>query len=128
MLGSEYVPVDVNEVMALSDGGGSDPDLPGFEVPGAYINWDRDTGITAKGWEHVLEITNNPFSYAGLNSVTDIQAVINNEGNLNDIFTRWGNWILPSELSDFIDALTEYYGVYKPGRNQYDGCIGDRII
>lgn len=128
MQGTEYVPVDANEVMALNEGGGSAPDLPGFEVPGAYINWDRDVGIINRGWTKVLEIPNNPFTHGNLTTVEQIQEIINNEGNLNQIFSEWGGWILPDELTDFIDTLTEYYGVYKPGRGQTDGCIGDRIV
>lgn len=127
MIGSEYVPVEATAVNALAEGGGSYEDLPGFEVPGAYINWDRDTGIISRGWTKVLEISNNPFTYSGIETVEEIQQIINDEGSLNNIFREWGRWIVPNELTDFIDALTEYYGVYKPGRGQTDGCIGDRM-
>lgn len=128
MQGSEfiYVPVEANEVMPMAEGD-SGGDIPGFEVPGSYINWDRERGIVNDGWDRVLEIENNPFSYAGYTTVEQIQEVIDSQGNLNTIFSSWGQYIMPNELSAFIEDITAAYGVYKPSRDEYDGCIGDRI-
>ncbi len=128
MMGSEYVPVEANAVSALAEGGGSAEDLPGFEIPGAYINWDRDGGIINRGWVQVLKIKNNPFTLSNIDSVEEIQEIINNEGSLNRIFSYWGSYMLPDEITTFIDELTEFYGVYKPIRDEYDGCIGDRRV
>lgn len=129
MIGSEYVPVEANSVNALAEGGGSMPeDLPGFNIPGAYINWDRDTGIIYRGWTHVLKIPNNPFT---INDITDedgIKQIINNEGSLNSIFNYWGAHLTAAQIGQFLIDLEKYYGVYKPSTGQDEGCIGDQMV
>ena len=126
MTGSEYVPVEANAVMPMVEGGSSGDS--GFAVTGFYINWTREGGIINRGWEHMINASGGPFD--GM-TVAEIEEMIDNKGNLNELFSAWQ--ATPVNKAGYLSALAaeEIYGQYYPNdpSGQYkNGCIGEQMF
>ena len=126
MTGSEYVyvPVEANAVMHMAEGGSSG-EVPGYNVDGAYINWDYELGIINKGWSQVIDMPYSPFANF---TVEGIQEIIKNENNLNSIFSQWAVTTDPYEQNQFMNKAYEIYGVYSITHDTTDGCIGEQMV
>ena len=124
MNGSEYVyvPVEANAVATIAEGGsGGDA---GYSFEGYYINWNYDLGIINQSWDNAGELTNSPFfGY----SKEDIQNIIDNEGNLNRIFSEWASKYSHREQLIYVLEAMETYGEHNIAMG-LSGCVGDQII
>lgn len=116
VVGSNYIPVQANEVMPMAEGG-SGPDS-GWQQDGDYVNWNSETGVTGKGWNGLINAEHSPF--AGMTE-DDIREHIDKYGNLNQYFEEVANY-LPSAQSAFYRDLEGVYGFTDQG-----GCIGDKL-
>lgn len=109
--GSNYIPVEANSVMPMAEGGSG-----GYQVGGYYVNWTT-AGITGKGWDQAIKMTNSPFEGMTEN---DILNVISSQGDLDTIFREWGKKYDAGEELAFLIQAEDYY------RSTPEGCIGDQ--
>ena len=116
--GSNYVDVDANAVMLLTNEGGSGNG--GYSVTGYYINWSTN-GITGVNWTEAIAFDNSPF--AGY-TPEELQGIITDEGNLDRIFREWGNSHTDEQELGFLLQMVQRYGSNRDGGT---GCIGEQM-
>ena len=116
VVGSNYIPVQANEVMPMAEGGSGQDS--GWQQDGSYVNWNSETGVTGKGWDGLIRAEPSPFvSMTG----DEIEEHIKQHGNLDQYFKQVADYF-PSERSAFYRYLENFYGF----TNQ-SGCIGDKL-
>ena len=117
VVGSNYIPVQANEVMPMAEGRSGADD--GWQQVGSYVNWDSVNGVTGEGWQELINAPHSPFGNMDANQIVEH---INDYGNLNTYFSRIAD-LSKREQDAFYNRLKEKYGY-----TDESGCIGDKIF
>ena len=117
VVGSNYIPVQANEVMPMAEGRSGADD--GWQQVGSYVNWDSKNGVTGDGWQGLIDAPYSPFYNMDADQIVEH---INECGNLNTYFSQIAD--LSNRQQDaFYDYLKGIYGY-----TEEFGCIGDKIF